>query len=87
MVNQLQNKKSKFAKELKKEKLIDYITNNSKEINKQLQLETTSVARSLDSFTNDEEKEELIENHIISKRAKNKELTEKDKKKATKFKI
>lgn len=83
----IKSKKSKLAKELKQEKLINYITNNIKEINKQLQLETTSVAKSLDSFNNDEEKEELIENHIISKRASRKELSEKDKKKAIKVKI
>lgn len=81
------SKQSNLAKELKQEKLINYITNNIKEINKHLQLETTSVAKSLDSFNNNEEKQELIENHIISKRASKKELTEKDKKKATKFKI
>ncbi|WP_425381291.1 hypothetical protein [Spiroplasma endosymbiont of Polydrusus pterygomalis] len=81
------SKKSKLAKELKQEKLINYITNNIKEINKHLQLETTSVAKSLDSFNNNEEKQELIENDIIRQRASRKELTEKDKKKVTKVKI
>ncbi|WP_342218127.1 hypothetical protein [Spiroplasma endosymbiont of Amphimallon solstitiale] len=69
------SKQSNLAKELKQEKLINYITNNIKQINSQLQLETTSIAKSLDSFNNDEEKEELIENHIISKRASRKELS------------
>lgn len=81
------SKQSNLAKELKQEKLINYIINNIKEINKQLQLETTSVSKSLDSFNNDDEKKELIENHIISQRAFKKELTEKDKKKVIKTKF
>lgn len=81
------SKQSSLAKELKNNKELAFIKANIKEINKHLQLETTSVAKSLDSFNIDSEKQELIENHIISKRASKKELSEKDKKKATKFKI
>ncbi|WP_395473116.1 hypothetical protein [Spiroplasma endosymbiont of Nomada rufipes] len=80
-------KQSNLAKELKNNKELEFIKANIKQINSQLQLETTSVAKLLDSFNNDEEKDEVFKNTIISQRASRKELTEKDKKKATKVKI
>ncbi|WJG70736.1 hypothetical protein [Spiroplasma ixodetis] len=81
------SKQSNLAKELKNDKELEFIKANIKQINSQLQLETTSIAKSLDSFNNDEEKDEVFKNTIISQRASRKELTEKDKKKATKVKI
>ena len=81
------SKKNKLAKELKRDKEIEFIIENIKQINSQLQLETTSVAKLLDSFNNDNEKDEVFKNTIISKRASKKELSEKDKKKATKVGI
>lgn len=81
------SKKNKLAKELKRDKEIEFIKSNIKQINSQLQLETTSIAKSLDSFNNDNEKDEVFKNTIISQRASKKELSEKDKKKATKVGI
>ena len=81
------SKHSNLAKELKNNKELEFIKANIKQINSQLQLETTSIAKSLDSFNNDEEKQEVFKNTIISQRASSKELTEKDKKKAIKVKI
>ncbi|WP_342265969.1 hypothetical protein [Spiroplasma endosymbiont of Villa modesta] len=81
------SKQSNLAKELKNNKELEFIKANIKQINSQLQLETTSIAKSLDSFNNDEEKQEVFKNTIISQRASKKELSEKDKKKVTKFKI
>lgn len=80
-------KQNKISKELKRDKEIQFIIENIKQINSQLQLETTSVAKLLDSFNNDNEKDEVFKNTIISQRAKRKELSEKDKKKATKVGI
>ncbi|WP_342253481.1 hypothetical protein [Spiroplasma endosymbiont of Zeiraphera isertana] len=81
------SKQNKISKELKRDKEIKFIIDNIKQINSQLQLETTSIAKSLDSFNNDNEKDEVFKNTIISQRAKRKELSEKDKKKATKVGI
>lgn len=81
------SKHSNLAKELKNNKELEFIKANIKQINSQLQLETTSIAKSLDSFNNDEEKQEVFKNTIISQKAKHKELSEKDKKKAIKTKI
>lgn len=81
------SKQSNLAKELKNNKELEFIKANIKQLNSHLQLDSTKTAKLLDSFNNNEEKQELIENHIISKRASKKELSEKDKKKATKFKI
>ncbi|WP_425382186.1 hypothetical protein [Spiroplasma endosymbiont of Melieria omissa] len=81
------SKQSKISKELKRDKEIQFIIENIKQINSQLQLETTSIAKLLDSFNNDEEKDEVFKNKIISQRASRKELSEKDKKKATKVGI
>ncbi|WP_342266760.1 hypothetical protein [Spiroplasma endosymbiont of Villa modesta] len=75
------SKQSNLAKELKNNKELEFIKANIKQINSQLQLETTSIAKSLDSFNNDEEKQEVFKNTIISQRASKKELSEKDKKK------
>ncbi|WP_342218761.1 hypothetical protein [Spiroplasma endosymbiont of Amphimallon solstitiale] len=81
------SKQNKISKELKRDKEIQFIIENIKQINSQLQLETTSVAKLLDSFNNDNEKDEVFKNTIISQRAKRKQLSEKDKKKATKVGI
>ncbi|WP_338977451.1 hypothetical protein [Spiroplasma endosymbiont of Panzeria rudis] len=81
------SKQNKISKELKRDKEIEFIKSNIKQINSQLQLETTSIAKSLDSFNNDNEKDEVFKNTIISQRASKKELSEKDKKKATKVGI
>lgn len=81
------SKQSNLAKELKNNKELEFIKANIKQINSQLQLETTTIAKSLDSFNNDEEKEEAFQNTVISQRASRKELSEKDKKKAIKIKI
>lgn len=81
------SKHSNLAKELKNNKELEFIKANIKQINSQLQLETTSIAKSLDSFNNDEEKQEVFKNTIISQRASKKELSEKDKKKAIKVKF
>lgn len=81
------SKQNKISKELKRDKEIQFIIENIKQINSQLQLETTSVAKLLDSFNTDNEKDEVFKNTIISQRAKRKELSEKDKKKATKVGI
>ncbi|BDT03697.1 hypothetical protein [Spiroplasma ixodetis] len=81
------SKQNKISKELKRDKEIQFIIENIKQLNNHLQLETTSVAKLLDSFNNDNEKDEVFKNTIISQRASRKELSEKDKKKATKVGI
>ena len=78
------SKQSNLAKELKRDKEIEFIIENIKQINSQLQLETTSVAKLLDSFNVDKEQ---VDNFVLAQKSKNKELSDKDKKKATKFKI
>ncbi|WP_458257606.1 hypothetical protein [Spiroplasma endosymbiont of Dactylopius coccus] len=77
-------KHSKLAKELKKELEINYIIENIKQLNSHLQLETTDTAKLLDSFNISEED---IKKFAITQKAKRQELSEKDKKKVTKFKI
>ncbi|MCZ6903013.1 MAG: hypothetical protein O7C58_02435 [Rickettsia endosymbiont of Ixodes persulcatus] len=81
------SKQNKISKELKRDKEIQFIIENIKQINSQLQLETTETAKLLDSFNNDNEKNEVFKNTIISQRASKKELSEKDKKKAIKVEI
>ncbi|WP_342275916.1 hypothetical protein [Spiroplasma endosymbiont of Nebria brevicollis] len=78
------SKQSNLAKELKNNKELEFIKANIKQINSQLQLETTSTAKLLDSFNVEQEQ---IDNFVIAQKSKKKELSEKDKKKATKIKI
>ncbi|WP_342273095.1 hypothetical protein [Spiroplasma endosymbiont of Acasis viretata] len=78
------SKQSNLAKELKNNKELEFIKANIKQINSQLQLETTSTAKLLDSFNVEQEQ---IDNFVIAQKSKKKELSEKDKKKVTKFKI
>lgn len=78
------SKQSNLAKELKNNKELEFIKANIKQINSQLQLETTATAKLLDSFNVEQEQ---IDNFVIAQKSKKKELSEKDKKKATKFKI
>lgn len=77
-------KQSILAKELKHNKELEYLKLNIKQLNNHLQLETTTTAKLLDSFNVSDEQ---IENFVLKEKAKRQELTEKDKKKATKFKI
>lgn len=78
------SKQSNLAKELKCNKELEFITANIKQLNYHLQLETTSVAKLLDSFNIEQEQ---VDNFVLAQKSKKKELTEKDKKQATKFKI
>lgn len=78
------NKQSILAKELKRNKELDYLTLNIKQLNSHLQLETTPTAKLLDSFNVSDED---VENFVLKEKAKRQELTNKDKKNATKFKI
>lgn len=78
------SKQSNLAKELKRNKELEFITANIKQLNTHLQLETTSTAKLLDSFNIDKEQ---VDNFVLLQKSKKKELTEKDKQKATKFKI
>ncbi|WP_339047722.1 hypothetical protein [Spiroplasma endosymbiont of Colias croceus] len=78
------SKQSNLAKELKRNKELEFITANIKQLNTHLQLETTSTAKLLDSFNVDKEQ---VDNFVLLQKSKKKELTEKDKQKATKFKI
>lgn len=78
------SKQSNLAKELKRNKELEFITANIKQLNSHLQLETTSVAKLLDSFNVEQEQ---VDNFVLAQKSKKKELTDKDKRKATKFKI
>ncbi len=78
------SKQSNLAKELKRNKELEFITANIKQLNSHLQLESTQTAKLLDSFNIDKEQ---VDNFVLLEKSKKKELTEKDKKKATKFKI
>lgn len=78
------NKQDIIAKEIKINKLIEYIILNTKQLNEKLQLTETPIAQKLDAF-NINEKD--FEDFIIAQKAKRQELTEKDKKKITKVKI
>ncbi|WP_342254637.1 hypothetical protein [Spiroplasma endosymbiont of Zeiraphera isertana] len=78
------SKQSNLAKELKRNKELEFITANIQQLNTHLQLETTSTAKLLDSFNVDKEQ---VDNFVLLQKSKKKELTEKDKQKATKFKI
>ncbi len=78
------SKQSELAKELKRNKELEFITANIKQLNSHLQLESTQTAKLLDSFNIDKEQ---VDNFVLLEKSKKKELTEKDKKKATKFKI
>lgn len=78
------SKQSELAKELKRNKELEFITANIKQLNSHLQLESTNTAKLLDSFNIDKEQ---VDNFILLEKSKKKELSEKDKKKATKFKI
>ncbi len=78
------SKQSNLAKELKGNKELEFITANIKQLNSHLQLESTQTAKLLDSFNIDKEQ---VDNFVLLEKSKKKELTEKDKKKATKFKI
>lgn len=78
------SKQSNLAKELKHNKELEFITANIKQLNSHLQLETTSVAKLLDSFNVEQEQ---VDNFVLAQKSKKKELTDKDKQKATKFKI
>lgn len=78
------SKQSELAKELKRNKELEFITTNIKQLNSHLQLESTQTAKLLDSFNIDKEQ---VDNFVLLEKSKKKELSEKDKKKATKFKI
>ncbi|WP_425381507.1 hypothetical protein [Spiroplasma endosymbiont of Polydrusus pterygomalis] len=78
------SKQSNLAKELKRNKELEFITANIKQLNNHLQLETTSTAKLLDSFNVNKEQ---VDNFVLVQKSKKKELSEKDKQKATKFKI
>lgn len=78
------SKQSELAKELKRNKELEFITANIKQLNSHLQLESTQTAKLLDSFNINKEQ---IDNFVLLEKSKKKELSEKDKKKATKFKI
>lgn len=78
------SKQSNLAKELKRNKELEFITANIKQLNNHLQLETTSTAKLLDSFNVDKEQ---VDNFVLLQKSKKKELSEKDKQKAIKFKI
>ncbi|WP_342275989.1 hypothetical protein [Spiroplasma endosymbiont of Nebria brevicollis] len=78
------NKQDIVAKELKFNKLIEYIILNIKQLNDRLQLTETPIAQKLDAFDVDEKD---FEDFIIAQKAKRQELTNKDKKKVTKIKI
>ncbi|WP_342261105.1 hypothetical protein [Spiroplasma endosymbiont of Notiophilus biguttatus] len=78
------SKQSNLAKELKNNKELEFIKANIKQLNNHLQLETTSTAKLLDSFNVEQEQ---VDNFVLAQKSKKKELSEKDKKKATKFKI
>ncbi|WP_425380757.1 hypothetical protein [Spiroplasma endosymbiont of Polydrusus pterygomalis] len=78
------SKQSNLAKELKNNKELEFIKANIKQLNSHLQLDSTQTAKLLDSFNVEQEQ---IDNFVIAQKSKKKELSEKDKKKATKFKI
>lgn len=78
------NKEAELAKELKTERQIEYLTLNAKQINKHLQLTETKAAKKLDSF---DVPQEQVDNFVINAKAQREELTDKDKKKATKIKF
>lgn len=78
------SKQSELAKELKRNKELEFITANIKQLNSHLQLESTSTAKLLDSFNINKEQ---VDNFVLLEKSKKKELSEKDKNKATKFKI
>lgn len=78
------SKQANLAKELKNNKELEFIKANIKQLNSHLQLESTKTAKLLDSFNIDKEQ---VDNFVLLEKSKKKELSEKDKKKATKFKI
>lgn len=78
------SKQANLAKELKNNKELEFIKANIKQLNSHLQLESTKTAKLLDSFNVEQEQ---IDNFVLLEKSKKKELSEKDKKKATKFKI
>lgn len=78
------SKEALLAKELKRDKEIEYLTLNIKQLNNQLQLTDTVIAQKLNSFNVDKEQ---VDNFVINAKAQKEALTDKEKTKATKFKI